>query len=494
MERSMAERTQRAAPTAESHNLLVVSDLHIGQDCNGHGRMRALRSIVRLDRELRAFLRYYATHRVNDRPWRLVLAGDVIDFMQVSLRPKDGEARTRWHFFRLTPEEAQYGLGHGAERSVWKLERVMDRHRRVFLALAEFVAAGHELCVIRGNHDNDLHWEEVQRAFVALLGEIHARAHRGDRADLEQRIHFYPWFYYQEGLLYIEHGHQYDEFSSFEYFLDPVPPPEAKREDMPIPMLALRYFANQIPNFPSLEQDSWRASDYLRWVVRCGISPLRILYMYLRLILKIFFVHGRGRGAPRDAGWLERRLGDLERVYGMPRALLRRITQLHVKPVGHHLWRSIQVLCVDRIFVVLALFGTLAALAVAPLPGWAEAALMVGASGLSVAALWWLGKLRDVTCGRQLARAARSLAEHLRVKFVVMGHTHEPMAHVVSEAKSWYLNTGTWIPPPPRLSHAGACDCHLTHLAVVAEGPEARARLLRWCSAARRPEQIEEVG
>jgi len=109
--------------------------------------------------------------------------------------------------------------------------------------------------------------------------------------------------------------------------------------------------------------------------------------------------------------------------------------------------------------------------------------------------LFWLGRLRDVTCAEQLAAAARVLSEHLRVKFVVMGHTHEPMARPAREGRdAWYLNTGTWIPPARRPRHQGACDCRFTHLAVVSGDAGARAHLLRWCGAARRPERIEDVG
>ena len=42
------------------------------------------------------------------------------------------------------------------------------------------------------------------------------------RSAFEQRVEFRHWFYYVEGLLYVEHGHQYDEYCSFDYQLHPV--------------------------------------------------------------------------------------------------------------------------------------------------------------------------------------------------------------------------------------------------------------------------------
>ena len=46
----------------------------------------------------------------------------------------------------------------------------------VFAALMRFISAGHELVVVRGNHDIELHWRVAQRALIeAIVG--HAPAH-----------------------------------------------------------------------------------------------------------------------------------------------------------------------------------------------------------------------------------------------------------------------------------------------------------------------------
>src|SRR5258705_9759597 len=121
----MVDTTKAAKGHEAGANLLVLSDLHIGQDMNGLSRFRALRQIARLDHELCAFLEYYATHPSDGRPWRLVLAGDIIDFMQVNLRPPGDVVQGRWHSFRLTDDDKSYGVGFGVERAVWKLEQVV---------------------------------------------------------------------------------------------------------------------------------------------------------------------------------------------------------------------------------------------------------------------------------------------------------------------------------------------------------------------------------
>src|SRR5687767_14151205 len=53
------------------HNIIVVSDLHLG-DSLRPSEPGFLRNLARLNRALCRFLKHYARHRVDGRPWRLV--------------------------------------------------------------------------------------------------------------------------------------------------------------------------------------------------------------------------------------------------------------------------------------------------------------------------------------------------------------------------------------------------------------------------------------
>jgi UDP-2,3-diacylglucosamine pyrophosphatase LpxH len=487
------------APPRARANLLVLSDLHIGQDLAGATRFSTLRGIARLDRELCAFLDFYANHPMGGRPWRLVLAGDVIDFMQVNLRPAGSVGRTRWHAFVMTPEEEVYGLGPGAERAVWKLERIVARHRRVFLAIGRFIAAGNEVCIVRGNHDDELHMDDVQAALRHLIAELFARANpSAPRLPVDARIQFFPWFYYEEGVAYVEHGHQFDPYSSFEYFLEPAESPGGAEDDQPLPALGARYFASRFPGFPSLEQDRWAIGDYVRWGFAQGFGVLRAVWLYVRLIFIVAASSWRRRRAHSNKRrWLARRLAELERFYGLPRAMLARLQALHARPVTQNLWRSLQVLFVDRVLVVLGTVGAAVSSFALPVAAATATGLCAAFVTLGAGVLWWLARLRDVTSDNAQAAAARAVARELAVKFVVMGHSHRPVVARTDHGRgAWYLNTGTWIPPIRRAAHAARCDCRLTHLAVIhGDSPElARAHLRRWCAEARRPEAMREVG
>src|SRR5687767_11771111 len=152
-------------------------------------------------------LDWYREHRDPERPWRLIIAGDLVDFVGMSIAPLPGSALEA----DQTAEERRNGMGSGHDRAVSKMRAVARRHSHVFEKLARFVADGHSLALVRGNHDIDFHWEAARDAFVeAIVERIDASASAEDRAALAARVEFHPWFYYVEGLLYVEHGHQYD--------------------------------------------------------------------------------------------------------------------------------------------------------------------------------------------------------------------------------------------------------------------------------------------
>ena len=78
-------------------NLLIVSDLHLGEglreatdgsiprrDAGADGRDQYLE---RLEREFSAFLIHYTIERIQGRPWRLIINGDMVDFMSIILLP-----------------------------------------------------------------------------------------------------------------------------------------------------------------------------------------------------------------------------------------------------------------------------------------------------------------------------------------------------------------------------------------------------------------------
>src|SRR5689334_321198 len=72
-------------------NLLIISDLHLGEDLRPGLGAGSLKHMVRLERELENFFLHYTSTRLGNRPWRLVINGDMVDFLGVCLLPSKAE-------------------------------------------------------------------------------------------------------------------------------------------------------------------------------------------------------------------------------------------------------------------------------------------------------------------------------------------------------------------------------------------------------------------
>jgi UDP-2,3-diacylglucosamine pyrophosphatase LpxH len=127
----------------------------------------------------------------HQRPWRLVILGDFLDFTRVELGAA-GEDRRR--------------LDVGTEAALAKLERIAAGHPKVFAALRSLVDSGTPLQLIPGNHDLELLHPAVQARLRQLLLPAFGRP--------AAAISFQPWITGVPGLLYAEHGQQHHDLNN----------------------------------------------------------------------------------------------------------------------------------------------------------------------------------------------------------------------------------------------------------------------------------------
>jgi hypothetical protein len=66
------------------HNLLVVSDLHLSEGFLLRSGKLSPNEDFLSDDSFASFLHFHGTHRPNNIPWRLIIAGDVSDLFQVA--------------------------------------------------------------------------------------------------------------------------------------------------------------------------------------------------------------------------------------------------------------------------------------------------------------------------------------------------------------------------------------------------------------------------
>lgn len=461
-------------PTA-THDLLIVSDLHLGADLKRTG-FAFLRGVATLDREFGRFLDWYGAHRESDRPWRLIVNGDMVDFINVTLVPGEGEADLG---FVVTDDERRFGLEGEEAKVAWMMDRVIDRHRPLFEKLGAFLAAGNELAIVRGNHDVEFHWPKVQERFVQRLAELGAPP---------ASIRFLPWFYYEPGAIFVEHGHQYDDYSSFEYLLAPVSPDAPSRVDLPLSHYAIRYLANAFPNITTHDKDGWSFFDYIRfgWSGQAG-SFLALWLGYAATLRKLAssvvtrklgilgLRRGIGRGARAEHA---ERLRSLAEQWGLTVDRLAMLEKLHRGVALRSAFCAAQCYYADRFALFLACAIAIVAVIASSIPTVPALGAIALFIGVTLIVNGRLSKIRRAETAPKLALAGRAVALLMNVPLVVMGHSHKATQIVDPDTEpgrtARYVNTGTWIPP-----HKDAAG--FTHLMVRRAGSSpASAELRTW--------------
>src|ERR1700677_3330966 len=109
-------------------SLLVLSDVHLGSDLNDFGN--PIRRSRRVDEDLVKLIVHYRTAKAPSDRWHLVVAGDFIDFVGMTVHAEGAELATE-----RSKEELEHGLGNPVDHVRVKLRLVVERHRDVFDAL-----------------------------------------------------------------------------------------------------------------------------------------------------------------------------------------------------------------------------------------------------------------------------------------------------------------------------------------------------------------------
>ncbi|HEX5661580.1 MAG TPA: hypothetical protein VFX59_30530 [Polyangiales bacterium] len=444
---------------------LLLSDVHLGSDIVPHLRPWATTSWLlqeaAIDSRLVALFDHYRTPSAPGRQWKLILAGDFLDLVGVSLAAEQVETPP-------TVEELRCGLGSAPDHVVRKLNAIAARHPTVFAALARFLDAGNSLVFVRGNHDIELHWRRAQRAFVEAV------AHHAS-TDIASRIEICPWFYAVDGLFYVEHGHEFDPMCSYGDPLLPVGLTDSRRiRDTPFSVL-LRNVARPTRGLSSASYGYVGMSAYAFLLLKLGVSgSLAIAVRYGRACYRLVnetFQHALQRHVRRA----EAKLKHFARRSGIDSARLAALRTVYVKPAVESLNYVVRSLYLDRIFAGLGAF----AIALFALIAWSWAsATTVGLCALPalpLAAYALIGRGTNTNPAAVMRSGAERIAALFHARWVIMGHTHDPMLVPVSPDSS-YVNLGSWGQDDPPDEQTGTHESSRTFM-VIREGEGA---LMRW--------------
>lgn len=462
-----------------SHNVLALSDVHLGSDLVSYAMPdapRRSRLSIQRDHDLSALFDWYRSHRVGDRPWRLVIGGDFIDFSGMSVMAEAHEIVTA-----PTEEEIAHGLGGAADHSLAKLRLVMEHHASVMQSLAEFVAAGNQLVIVRGNHDIDWHWDCVQTEFTARLAKL---------ADVpEGTVQFAPWFYYEEGVLYLEHGHQYDSYCSHEHVLYPVAPGDPRRMALSLSDVLVRYIVRPTRGMMEGGHEKKGVLDYFRFGFSLGMRGALVLLRRFveanRALFSLWLDHV-GRTAKRSRREQERRMRRLSVACKISVRRLKALMKLQRKPATASLGAIATSLMLDRLAL-----GTLAIAAGVALFAFREHFAMLAPMTVAVAVVLlvcrrlWFARLTPEPSAELRERSAL-VARLFPAAFVVMGHTHLPEMKTTAE-RTTYVNLGAWAEEELPDGSPAALPATRTHLVLTILGDEPSAELRVWDSDGPRP-------
>lgn len=464
---SLAVRPGALAPMA---NVVAVSDLHLGHDLKRDGLPPHLRPVAGIDYQLGSLLQHLCESD-SRLPWRLIIAGDMIDFVAITRIPDSADEVD----FTISSHEGRFGLASEPAKAAWKLEQVVRRHPLLMSRFAEFIARGNDLVIIRGNHDAEWYWPEVQQVFrEALARHIANRSSRdADPANellggwrlnrarrlVEARTRFCDWFYLEPGRLYVEHGHVHDEFSTWDDVLAPELPGSRLMKE-PLSSLAMRYFANNHSNLDLSEAERWTFFDYLHWGLKGG-NVRAVVTDYVRLCGRMLsfsarmsletlqrsalaLVHAGAELKNEERARRDRVRAALRTFRRDQDELAGELLALLRPPAERSVLATAQLLYVDRLVLGGLLFGASAWLASRRGSTRARAALLAGTLAGGLAANAALSAMRRVDSHPKLLAAAHRMAVLFGVKYVVMGHSHHPVSREVGHGAR-YFNLGTWL-------------------------------------------------
>jgi UDP-2,3-diacylglucosamine pyrophosphatase LpxH len=427
------------------HDLLLISDLHLGSHLKPRMRGEFVHLASRIERTFPRFIDHY----LRQGRWQLVINGDFIDFWNVELPPIPGES--------------------AEALAVRRLHAVFDAHPAVEDALGRFARAGHGIVFVTGNHDAELLYAGVRRAMaVRIEGAMNlpddgAIARTGAvRLDEMQpgRVRFVRWFLREEGGAWIEHGHKFDPSCATPAVMNPT---RGYRLVMTVAEVATRSFANLMPEIDYDAPDHFTGMDYVRWALARGWRfVIRVVLLYLRTMGRILALWaGPGRVDKQGRAEHERMLQRVATNAGLQMSALAALEKMAPPPTATTVAGLFKLTLLDHLVATvlpLLLAWWIASAIEAP----RLAGLAVGA----VVALVWLRWLRRGRKRRDVARdmleVAAGVGEVTGVPLVLMGHSHHGTLQRMGDVV--YANSGSWLDGSHLVVHRDPESGRLVHV------------------------------
>ena len=380
------------------YKIVIVSDLHLSEGWDENGYLQRNEDFF-FDQNFKRFLEYLSEKGEKGKfSYKVVIDGDFVDFLQFTSVPEEKDIKPEI----LTKRERSLGMGTSEVKTLWKLDKLIYGHHIVFTAIADFLAKGNELVVIPGNHDIEWIMPAIQESFKKRLSELPTPP-----KDLQERIKFLPWFYYDPLLsVFVEHGSQYDDINSFDYLLCPYR--KDGTIDLPAGSFFVRYLFNRVEEVYPFADNMKPLTKFIWWAVRqfktyTGCPPQ--IFRFIQ-----FFINTLEKAGPVEEGWAkelkQRQAKEIDRlaeIAGVDRRKLEELKSYWIPSSLHHK---------GSIGLLVSFFKN---------------------SGLDK--YYYQDK-------------ARKVQQVVGARYIIFGHTHESGMCTLSASpegkKSEYINSGSW--------------------------------------------------
>jgi UDP-2,3-diacylglucosamine pyrophosphatase LpxH len=435
---------------------LVVSDLHLAdleRRRKDYGSLwkRYKKPKFFLDRDFRRFLQYKMEQL--EGPIELVLNGDTFDFDSVIALPEVASLRLSWL-------ERLRGLSPEHPKSRFKIQVILEAHPVWVETMRTFLAKGHRLVFIIGNHDLELHWPGVQQEIrKALLPMIDG--------EPKGEIRFCEWFYISEKDTLLEHGNQYDAYCVCSNPIHPLVRVGQKfLVRLPFGNIASRLMVNGMGLMNPHTSSSFIKNSFLEYLVFYYNYVLRVqpflmwTWLWSSFATWAVSLNVGLRPALRDPLTMDQRLEEIAQKSNASVMMLLALREVHVHPAIFNPFMVLKELWLDRvlIFLLILLFGfqVFSVLNIANHAGMLSFILPVLI--LLPGFVFYARSVQSEVeaCERAVFHYAPLSAQIARVKRMITGHSHRELhTHIEAESRSRgekvqqsieMLNTGTWSP------------------------------------------------
>lgn len=426
-------------PTAGLHTV-IVSDMHLS-DAEAPDKRRPHWKAYKwrqffFDEDFRRLLEHIDAQASG--PIELVLAGDIFDFDNITALPPKPPGLLHW-LARLR------GLGTEEWMSRFKIGRIIADHEPWFRALARFIAQGHKVVFVIGNHDLEVFWTSVQQHIREAL--------RLDEAA-QERLVFCNWFYVSDGDTYVSHGHMYDDFCTIRDPIDPlISVAGTPKVRLPFGDHAERYMLNGMGYFNPHATSNFIMSlkGYVRFYLKYMLRTQPFLFwtwfwgaaVTLFMTLRDFILPPM-----RDPLAVDEKVASIAERAQVTPPEVRKLNALHVPSACTNPIKIVRELWLDRGLLFLGML-------------WAAFQLVTTINFIYPINPWWVllavallfplflsysFKVQPATFTEPLLDEERAglIARITGVERAVMGHTHKPEHCRIGPLDYW--NSGFWSP------------------------------------------------